>query len=118
MKSIMKATILMNRIRLFLIVLSASCFGLFLFGAAKDASPSDVNLKQLIDRGDFSDAEKIEKSEVNDPSAPVTSEAAIKHAVLRRTRIDYPLTDKQVLAEIKKSIPDATEADVDRWRKA
>jgi hypothetical protein len=58
------------------------------------------------------------KSQISDASQPVTTEPAIQLEVLRRTRYDYALTDKDVLAEIKKNVPDATQADVDRWRKA
>src|SRR4051812_12007041 len=85
---------------------------------AKQSADQDGKIKSLIDRGDFAEAEEILKSQVSDASQPVTTEPAIQLEVLRRTRYDYALTDKDVLAEIKKEIPDATQADVDRWRKA
>src|SRR6185436_2681543 len=51
-------------------------------------------------------------------SQPVTTEPAIQLEVLRRTRYDYALTGKDVVEELKKVVPDATQADVDRWREA
>ena len=49
---------------------------------------------------------------------PTTSEAAIQLEVLRRTRQDFRYTDKQLLNQLKLSIPDVTQKDVDRWREA
>jgi hypothetical protein len=86
--------------------------------AAKQSTDQDAKIKTLVDRGEFAEAEKILQSQISDASQPVTTEPAIQLEVLRRTRYDYGLTDKDVLAEIKKEIPDATQADVDRWRKA
>jgi hypothetical protein len=87
--------------------------------AAKDpASDQDAKIKALIAQGNFAEAERLLRAEISDPKAPITSEPAIQLEVLRRTRHDFPLTNEQVLAEIKKSVPDATQADVDRWREA
>src|SRR4051812_10746983 len=85
---------------------------------AKQSTEQVAKIKALVDKGDFTAAEKLLKSQISDASQPVTTEPAIQLEVLRRTRYDYALTDKDVLAEIKKEIPDATQADVDRWRKA
>ncbi len=85
---------------------------------AKQSANDNAQLKALIDEGKFSEAEKLLQAQIADPSAPVTSEAAIQLEVLRRTRYDYALSDRDLLAEIKKSIPDAKQADIDRWRKA
>src|SRR6185312_9832464 len=83
---------------------------------AKQSADENGRIKALVDQGNFSEAEKLLHAQVSDPAAPVTSEPAIQLEVLRRTRYDYALANKDVLAEIKKSIPDATQADVDRWR--
>ena len=72
----------------------------------------------MIARGEFTEAEKQLQSQVADPSLPVTSEAAIQLEILRRTRQDFGLTNDDVLKQIKESVPDATPADVDRWREA
>src|SRR3954469_7546807 len=109
---------MMNRFGPLLSVVSASALCLFLFSGAKQATQSDAKLKTLIDRGDFADAEKILRTQISDVSAPITTEPAIQLEVLRRTRYDFALSDKDVLAELKQSIPDATQADVDRWRKS
>jgi hypothetical protein len=85
---------------------------------AKQTTGQATKIKTLIDQGDFAEAEKLLGAQISDSSQPVTSEPAIQLEVLRRTRYDYALTDKDVLAEIKRNIPDATQADVDRWRKA
>jgi Transglutaminase-like superfamily len=98
--------------------LFAVCLLICCVGGAKQATEEDVKIQKLIDGGDFAAAEKLLQQEVADPKAPITSEPAIQLEVLRRTRYDYALTDKDVLTEIKQSIPDATQADVDAWRKA
>ncbi len=94
--------------------------GLFLccLSGAKQSSDPDSKIKSLIDRGEFAEAEKLLKAQIADPAAPITSEPAIQLEILRRTRNDFRLSDKDVLREIKKSVPNATQADVDRWRKA
>src|SRR2546429_2931795 len=94
--------------------------GLFLcsMSGAKQSTDHEAKIKTLIDRGYFAEAEKLLKSQISDASQPVTTEPAIQLEILRRTRYDYALSDKDVLKEIKKNIPDATQADVDRWRTA
>lgn len=106
------------RIAFVLCAVAGSC--LYLCGSivAKQSSDERAQIKALIEKGDFEAAEKLLRAEIADASAPVTSEPAIQLEVLRRTRYDYALTDNDILAEIKKEIPDATQADVDRWRKA
>ena len=94
--------------------------GLFLccLSGAKQSSGQDSQVKKLIDHGDYAAAERLLRGQISDPAAPVTSEPAIQLEILRRARYDFALTNKEVLAEIKQSIPDATQADVDHWRKA
>jgi hypothetical protein len=86
---------------------------------AKDsASDQDAKVERLIADGKFAEAEKLLKASVTEPDAPITSEPAIQLEVLRRTRHDFPLTSDEVLAQIKKSVPDATQHDVEHWRDA
>src|SRR5262245_1781355 len=94
--------------------------GLYFCGPieAKQTGDEKAQIGKLIDKGDFKAAEKLLRAEISDPSAPITSGPAIQLEVLRRTRYDYALTDKDVLAEVRKNIPEATEADVEQWRKA
>src|SRR6478609_10136226 len=107
-------------LRIVFVVCGVALSGLYLCGSivAKQSDDEKAQIKALIDKGDFKGAEKLLKAEIADPSAPITSDAAIQLEVLRRTRYDYALTDRDILAEIQKEIPDATQADVDRWRKA
>src|SRR6476660_10390397 len=87
-------------IRILLTKLLALSLGMFLctMGDAKQSTDQDAKIKSLIDRGHFAEAEKILKSQISDASQPVTTEPAIQLEVLRRTRYDYALTDKDVLA--------------------
>jgi transglutaminase-like putative cysteine protease len=83
---------------------------------AKQSTEQDAKIRSLVERGDFTAAEKLLKAQISDASQPVTTKPAIQLEVLRRTRYDYALADKDVLEEVKKIVPDATQADVDRWR--
>lgn len=78
----------------------------------------DPKITSLINAGNYAEAEKLLTEQIEDPLAPVTSEAAIQIEILRRTRHDFPMSAEEVLALVKKSIPDATQKDVDRWREA
>ena len=106
--------------RIAITVLITLLLGLFLcnVSGANQSAEQNAKIKSLIDRGDFAEAEKLLKSQISDASQPVTTEPAIQLEVLRRTRYDYALTGKDVLEEVKKMVPDATQADVDRWREA
>src|SRR6188472_4171759 len=106
--------------RIAITVLISLLLGLFLsnMSGATQSAERAAKIKSLIDHGDFAQAEKLLKSEISDTSQPVTTEPAIQLEVLGRTRYDYAFTDKDVLTEIKKTAPDATQVDVDRWRKA
>jgi transglutaminase-like putative cysteine protease len=88
-------------------------------GGAVAAHPAwaynDANIDRLITEGEYSAAEKLLEQQT-DASVPVTSPAAVQLEILRRTRQDFPYTGEEILAQLKKSIPDVTPADVDRWR--
>jgi transglutaminase-like putative cysteine protease len=76
----------------------------------------DPKIRSLMDDGKFNEAEQLLEQQISDESAPVTSDAAIQREILRRTRQDFPLTSVDVIKELKKSIPDVTQADLDRWQ--
>jgi hypothetical protein len=78
----------------------------------------DPKIAALIEDGEIADAEKLLEQQITDPSAPITSDAAIQLEILRRTRQDFPLTNDALLSELRKDIADATQADIDRWRNA
>ncbi len=82
------------------------------------ATNFDAHAARLMSAGKFIEAEQLLKPRITDPNAPIIGGPAVQLEVLRRTRLDFPLTSEQVLAEIKKSAPDATQEDVDRWREA
>ncbi len=82
-------------------------------GAAMGGQESQV--QALIEKGEFAKAEAALAREIDDLEAPVTEPAAIEREILRRIRHDFSLTAAEVLAEIQKSIPDATLEDVERW---
>ena len=75
-------------------------------------------ISALIAKGDFATAEQQLRAQIPDPAAPVTSEAAIRLEILRRTRYDFSRTAAGVLSEIQQSIGDATLEDVERWHRA
>src|SRR5687767_10675303 len=81
---------------------------------------SDVaaEIKSLIADGSFTEAEKRLRTQLADPAAPATSDAAIQLEILRRTRQDFPYSSDEVLAQLRESIPDVTNDDLDRWREA
>ena len=74
-------------------------------------------VRQAIQAGKFSQATELIAPEISDSNSPAIDNWTIARELMRRIRIDYGLNAKQMLAKIKKSIPDATAADVDRWRK-
>ncbi|HEY3395006.1 MAG TPA: transglutaminase domain-containing protein [Lacipirellulaceae bacterium] len=82
------------------------------------AAATEPDIQALIADGSFAEAERLLKERIADPSAPVTSEAAIQLEILRRTRSDFPHSDEEILAQLQKIVPDATLADVARWREA
>jgi transglutaminase-like putative cysteine protease len=106
--------------RLHLSAIATLLFGLVVCHpcSAKSATDQDSRITALIAHGEFAEAEKLLQAHIPDPAQPVTTAPAIQLEILRRTRYDFALTDEDVLAEIRQSIPDATQADVDRWRDA
>jgi len=85
--------------------------------SAKDApATGSAKVNELIAAGKYAEAEKLLQAQIKDPQAPITEGPAVQLEVLRRTRHDFPHSNEDVLAEIKKTVPDATQADVDKWR--
>ncbi len=99
------------------VVVSCSIVIGLVFATAPATAVVDPAIEVLIAKGEFAKAEKQIMREV-DPAAPATSDAAVRLEILRRTRADFPYSDDDVLAELKISMPDATPADIDRWREA
>jgi hypothetical protein len=95
-----------------------SCALIVLLNAAYASAEPDPVIQSLIAKGSFTEAESRLRKQVPDSSLPVTGDEAIQLEILRRTRLDFPLTTDDVLKQIRESVPDATLADLDRWRTA
>ncbi len=87
-------------------------------GSGGVMAESANSVQALIDRGAFAEAEALLRAKVADTQAPITEGAAVQLEILRRTRQDFPLDEQQVLAQVRKSIPDATLDDLAKWRAA
>jgi len=72
--------------------------------------------RAAADQGRFQEAEQMLRGKVADSNAPVTGPYATQIEIFRRVRLDYSLTQRQLLAKIKPSIPDVTADDLDQWR--
>ncbi len=72
--------------------------------------------REHIAAGRLAEAERLLRPLVPDPSAPVTSEPAELLEIIRRTRREFSLSPTDMLAKVKRSIPDATLGDLERWR--
>ena len=72
-------------------------------------------IQALIDRGAFGRAEAALRQQLDDPDSPVTSPAAIRLEVLRRTRMDYALSRDEAFEQLRRAVPDASQEDFQRW---
>ena len=76
----------------------------------------DAQVRPLIANGSYAEAERLLQERIADPTAPATTDPAIQLEILRRTRYDFPLTERDVLAQLQRVMPDATTNDITRWR--
>ncbi len=74
--------------------------------------------RDLIAAGELAQAEKVLRPLVPHAAAPVTTEPAQLLEITRRIRRDYACTESDVLAKIRKRLPETTPEDVHRWRDA
>lgn len=82
-----------------------------------ETKPQLQAAKELIAKGEFREAEKLLKPSV-DPSQPVTSQAAITLEIIDRTRADFPHDEAEITKQLRESIPDVKETEVEAWRDA
>lgn len=75
-------------------------------------------IQVLTDRGAYREAEEVLLEKIEEPDAPVTSPAAIRLEILRRTRLDYSLSRQEAMGQLREALPDTSEADFDRWSAA
>ena len=91
-------------------------------GAAVGEEPSGVDgtpleqVRQAMEAGRFSDAERLLRSHGIATEAPVVDELATEWEIMRRIRMDYALTPEEMLVKIGGSVADVTAADLERWR--
>ena len=67
-------------------------------------------------QGRFLAAEQMLRTKIADSKAPVTDPYAKQLEILRRTRLEYSLTEAALLKKIRPSIPDVTRKDLAKWR--
>jgi transglutaminase-like putative cysteine protease len=73
--------------------------------------------KELIAKGEYREAEKLLKPAV-DPAQPVVSKAAVTLEILDRTRADFPHDEAEITKQLRESIPDVKETEIESWRDA
>ena len=77
-------------------------------------SGSDVD--QLIQSGEYRQAEQLLVDSIADSDGPVVEPEAIQLEILRRTRLDFSLTEEDLLEQLRQSIDDVSREDLKRWR--
>ncbi|HEX8523882.1 MAG TPA: transglutaminase domain-containing protein [Tepidisphaeraceae bacterium] len=78
--------------------------------------PTVTKAVELLAEGKLKEAEDL-LNQASDGEADATKGRDEAKEIIRRTRIEYSQDPDQLLAKIKKSIPDITGADLDRWTK-
>lgn len=71
--------------------------------------------RTAADAGRFREAEELLRDCTANPDGPVIDDCAIALEILRRIRLDYPLTAEQMLQRLRREVPDVTAADIERW---
>lgn len=74
-----------------------------------------LQARQLVDAGQFTDAEQLLRRNIDNPDGPAVEPRAVELEIIRRIRMDYPLSAEQMLAELRESIADVSADDVARW---
>ena len=69
----------------------------------------------LLDSGKFKQAELLLAPSATHPSPQALQDRAETLEIIRRIRIEYSLDAATLLAKVRKSIPDATAKEVNRW---
>ncbi len=82
---------------------------------ANGAIANQTAIKVLVDNGEYAKAEALLQAQVEDPTVPITSDAAVQLETIRRMRREFPLSKAEVLNQVRETIPDATAEDIERW---
>ncbi len=84
---------------------------------ADETAETLTRARRAAAEGQFGEAESLLREKIADLNAPVVDGPARELEILRRIRLDFSLTAEQVLAQVRERIPDATEKDLEEWRK-
>ena len=79
--------------------------------------PVVLQARALMDSGKFHQAEGLLRGTQTTGDADAQRARTETLEIIRRTRIEYSLTPEQLLAKVRKSIPDATAKEVEHWAK-
>ncbi len=90
----------------------ATSAGAWVAGAQAD------DIQSAIEAGDFRHAEERLRAKLSGPDGKPDREAEVALEILRRIRLDFSLSANELLAKLRKSIPDVTPDDIDKWRQA
>ena len=71
--------------------------------------------RELINMGRLSDAETLLKASLKGDDVEKLRARKESLEIIRRIRIEYSLTEEELLKKVRQSIPDATQAEVVRW---
>ncbi len=85
--------------------------------SSKEAQDLLDRARQNAAAGRFHEAEELLRSKIATVDAPVVDPFAVQLEIMRRVRIDYSLTPKQLLKQLRASIPDVTDDDMQKWRR-
>jgi hypothetical protein len=77
--------------------------------------PIVLQANKLVADGQFHEAQILLSAHTNGTDSDAVNARLQTLDMLHRIRFEYSLTPKALLARLKTSIPDATEADLDRW---
>src|ERR1700677_587889 len=78
-------------------------------------APIVVQARALLPSGRFKEAEALLTANTNQPDSLAVRDRQDALDVIHRIRFEYSLSAAELLAKIQKSVPDATQADADRW---
>jgi transglutaminase-like putative cysteine protease len=89
-------------------------------GVASAATPAVQNAIELVDAGRFAAAEASIASRLKSSSVPVDERSALEfeRERMRRILLDFPLTQADVKAKVRESIPDLTDREFAAWDQA
>src|SRR3954462_5330718 len=83
--------------------------------AFNSSDPVVLRARHSMDGGKFLDAELLLQAEVKNADGAAKQAREELMEIIRRTRLEYSLTEKELLSKLQEKIPDATAKDLARW---